>query len=136
MRCLINRERRAAGVRALDRSRKLQRAAQRHSKRMRGSGCFAHRCPGEGGLESRLRASGYLVDGLSLWRFKENIGWGLKQRGTPRAVVDNWMTSSSHRANLLNRDYRDVGIGFVTGSPRDADAPAGIYTVNLGYRAR
>jgi uncharacterized protein YkwD len=133
--CLINEKRRSAGLPALDRDKKLQKAAQRHNARMDGSGCFDHECPGEPGLDSRLEAVNYLVGGLLRWAFGENIAWGMGELGTPRAIVGAWMNSSGHRANILNRDFREIGIGFSQGTPSASRAAGGIYTTDFGLRA-
>jgi len=132
--CLVNRRRDNAGIGSLARDRRLQKAAQRHNQRMHGNGCFAHQCPGEGGLDTRLRSVGYLSDGLQRWSFAENIAWGRKGRGTPSSVVDAWMHSSGHRANILSRDFRDLGVGFSAGTPSKQDASGGIFTVDFGLR--
>ena len=134
--CLINAERRSAGVRSLHRDRRLQKAAQRHNNRMVGSGCFAHECPGEGGLGERLEAVGYLLGGLTRWVYGENVAWGLRDRGTPSAMVAAWMDSPGHRSNILNRSFRDIGVGFSVGSPSGAADPGGIYTTDFGLRVR
>ncbi len=134
--CLINRERSQAGLRPLDRNRKLQKAAQRHNNRMSGTGCFDHQCPGEAALDSRLRSVGYLNGGLDSWGYGENIVWGMRQRGTPRAVVAAWMNSSGHRANILSRDFRDIGVGFSEGTPMGGNDPGGIYTTDFGLAIR
>src|ERR1044072_2153948 len=51
--CLVNKERDKAGMGALDRDKKLQKAAQRHTDHMDGTGCFAHEWGGEPSLDSR-----------------------------------------------------------------------------------
>ena len=132
--CLVNQRRDNAGIGSLDRDRRLQRAAQRHNQRMHGNGCFAHQCPGEGGLGTRLRSVGYLSDGLRRWSYAENLAWGKKARGTPSSVVDAWMHSSGHRANILSRDFRDLGVGFAAGTPSSKRASAGIFTIDFGLR--
>jgi uncharacterized protein YkwD len=132
--CLVNRRRDNAGIGSLARDRRLQKAAQRHNKRMHGNGCFAHQCPGEGGLDTRLRSVGYLSDGLRHWSYAENIAWGRKGRGTPASIVDAWMHSSGHRANILSRDFRDLGVGFAAGTPSKRGASGGIFTVEFGLR--
>jgi uncharacterized protein YkwD len=130
--CLINNERQRHGLPALDRNKKLQKAAQRHSERMDGSGCFSHQCSGESGLDDRLASVGYLRGGLLRWAYGENIAWGLEHRGTPSAVVDAWMGSSGHRGNILNHSFKDIGVGFSPGTPQSENAPGGIYTVDFG----
>jgi uncharacterized protein YkwD len=134
--CLLNAERASHGLPAFDRSKKLQRAAQKHSARMTGSGCFEHQCPGEGDLVSRLGTVDYLLGGLAGWICAENIAWGETTAGTPRAMMDAWMNSAGHRANILNRDLREVGVGFTKGSPANASAAAGIYTTDFGSRSK
>ena len=134
--CLLNRERASHGLPAFDRSKKLQRAAQKHSARMTGSGCFEHECPGEGDLVSRLGTVDYLLGGLGGWICAENIAWGKTTAGTPRAMMNAWMNSEGHRANILNRDLRQVGVGFAKGSPANAGAPAGTYTTDFGSRSK
>jgi len=133
--CLLNEERADHGLPAFERSKKLQRAAQKHSARMSGGNCFAHECPGEADLVSRLGNVKYLLNGLLSWICAENIAWGMKSAGTPNAIMDAWMNSAGHRANILNRDLEQVGIGFVKGSPSDANAAAGMYTTDFGSRS-
>jgi uncharacterized protein YkwD len=130
--CLVNRKRSRAGLRPLERDRNLQRAAQRHNNRMVGSGCFSHQCSGEADLGGRLKSTGYLSGKLRRWAYGENIAWGMERRGTPAAVVDAWMGSPPHRANILSGSFRELGVGFATGSPSDAGDRGGIYTIDFG----
>jgi uncharacterized protein YkwD len=132
--CLINRRRSNRGLSPLKRHRKLQKAAQRHTERMEGGNCFAHQCYGEGSLEARLADVGYFTGGLSSWTFAENVGWGLKGQGSPRAVVNGWMKSAPHRATVLSGTFRDIGAGFADGTPSDAHGNGGVYTVDFGVR--
>jgi uncharacterized protein YkwD len=132
--CLLNQKRDAAGLPDLDRDKKLERAAQRHNDKMDGTGCFDHACSGEGDLDARLESVGYLVGGLTQWAYGENIAWGMRDRGTPRSIVAAWMNSSGHRANILNRGFHEIGVGFTAGSPDDGGDPGGIYTTDFGLR--
>jgi uncharacterized protein YkwD len=134
IRCLVNVERRSAGLRALDRNRRLQKAAQRHNNLMVGTGCFGHQCPGEGALDIRLGLVDYLVGGLTRWIYGENVAWGIRGQGTPRAIVAAWMASPGHRANILNGSFRDIGVGFTTGTPGGSNDPGGVYTTDFGFR--
>jgi uncharacterized protein YkwD len=133
--CLVNAERSAAGIRALKVNRKLQKAAQRHNDRMVGTGCFAHACPGEPALDGRLDLVGYLVGSLTRWIYGENVAWGARERGTPRAIVAAWMNSPSHRSNILHAGFREIGVGFSVGTPSGQDV-GGVYTTDFGFRAR
>jgi len=132
--CLVNKERDKAGLRELDRDKKLQKAAQRHTDQMDGTGCFDHECGGEAGLDSRLRGVGYLVNGLTQWAYGENIAWGMEKLGTPESIVNAWMHSSGHRQNILSNDFREIGVGFSVGTPGGGHQPGGIYTTDFGLR--
>jgi uncharacterized protein YkwD len=134
IRCLVNAKRQNAGLRPLRLDKRLQRAAQKHTDEMDGSGCFAHECPGESELGGRLENVDYLVGGLSRWLAAENIAWGSGKRGSPKAIVDAWMNSPPHRANILNGSFRDVGVGFAVGSPHDGGDKGGLYTTDFGLR--
>jgi uncharacterized protein YkwD len=133
--CFVNRERSDRGIRRLKRDKRLQKASQRHNDRMDSQGCFSHVCPGEPGLDSRLRSVGYLTGGLSRWGYGENIAWGTDHLATPRAMVRAWMNSSGHRANILNSSFRDFGVGFTRGTPSNKRHKNGaFYTTDFGLR--
>jgi uncharacterized protein YkwD len=132
--CLLNQRRDRAGLPDLRPDNRLDRAAQQHNRRMDGTGCFDHACAGESDLGRRLERVGYLGGGLTRWVYGENLAWGADWRGSPAAIVAAWMDSPPHRANILNRSFREVGIGFDTGTPGGDNAPGGIYTVDFGLR--
>lgn len=132
--CLVNRRRNRHGLADLDRDRRLHRSAQRHTRRMRNQRCFSHRCSGERDLVGRLRAENYLESGLRRWACAENIAWGVKSEGKPVKVVRAWMHSRSHRRAILSRTYRDMGIGFVRGTPAYGGRYGATYTVDFGLR--
>jgi uncharacterized protein YkwD len=132
--CLLNKERSSAGLKPLDSNKRLQKAAQRHNDRMVGTNCFDHECNGESDLGKRLESVGYLSGGLSRWAYGENIAWGSGNYGTARAIVNAWMNSPPHRANILSRDFRDIGIGFSSGTPSSGHADGAIYTTDFGLR--
>lgn len=94
-----NAERVKRQIRPLGTNRCLQRAAQRQAERMARSGRL-HHSPDFGAIGRRC--------GLRAWG--ENVAYG---GGNGKAVVKRWMGSSGHRANILNRDYRIVGIAAV-----------------------
>ncbi|WP_217711483.1 sigma-70 family RNA polymerase sigma factor [Actinomadura sp. NAK00032] len=105
---LVNAERAAAGCRPLRVSPALHRAAQRHSADMASHRVLDHRGSGGDGPWERITAAGFR---WNAWA--ENIARG--QSGPP-AVVDTWMGSPGHRANILNCGFTMVGIGLVQGS--------------------
>ncbi len=132
--CLVNRKRDNAGLPALERNKRLQKAAQRHTDKMSGTGCFDHECSGEGALGARLESVDYLTGGLLQWAYGENIAWGMDSRGTPSAIVKAWMNSPGHRANILSGQFREIGVGFASGTPSSSSANGGIYTTDFGLR--
>jgi uncharacterized protein YkwD len=134
IRCLVNAKRRQHNMSGLDRDKRLQRAAQNHSEYMRGHHCFAHQCGGEGSPQTRIKNTGYF-NGATRWAWGENIGWGLKRGGTPDQMVDAWMHSPPHREAILSHDFRELGVGFVEGSPHRRKAHGGMYTLDFGLRA-
>lgn len=130
--CLLNRKRQQNGMSKLDNDRKLQRAAQKHNDHMVSKGCFAHECPGEGSLEQRLRSVDYLTGGLSAWAYGENIAWGEQRLSTPYSIVKAWMNSSGHRANILNRSFKEIGVGVTDGTPYNRKAKGATFTTDFG----
>jgi len=115
-RCLINVQRRRHGVRPVRADRDLRQAARRHARHMVVKDFFAHESPSGVQLVHRVRAAGYLR-GADGWSTGENIAWGSGPLATPAATVRAWMGSPGHRANLLGRRFREVGVGIVPGAP-------------------
>lgn len=127
--CLVNRERRRRGLRALRPERRLKLAAGRHARDMVARSYFAHRSPGGRNVVDRLRRAGYLR-GQSAF-IGETLAWGSGVRGTPVAIVTAWMRSRPHRAVLLSRRYREIGLAAVPGSPRGRTSAAATYGADL-----
>jgi streptogrisin C len=102
----INHARARHGAPPLRISSPLQRAARSHSNTMLRTGTFDH-----GNWYQRLRRHG--ARGRTLG---ETIAWGVGSDGTGRAIVRMWLGSPPHRATLLRRGFRYVGVGVATGS--------------------
>jgi uncharacterized protein YkwD len=136
VRCLLNRKRENHGLRRLGKSSRLKRAAQRHTKHMRRHRCFAHECSGEPSVLSRLKRVRYIHSGLSRWSYGENIAYGESHLGSPKAIVRAWMHSAEHRHNILNPDFRQIGIGFVRGIPPESGSGGATFTTDFGMRKR
>jgi uncharacterized protein YkwD len=136
VRCLLNRKRENHGLHRLGKSGRLKEAAQRHTNYMEDHRCFAHECSGEPSVLSRLKNVNYIVSGLRRWLYGENIAYGGSQLGTPKAIVRAWMHSPEHRYNILNPDFREIGIGFVRGIPPKPGAGGATFTTDLGMRKR
>ncbi|MGW7253577.1 sigma-70 family RNA polymerase sigma factor [Streptomyces sp. NPDC054834] len=105
---LVNKERSAAGCGPLTEDPQLEDAAQRHSDDMAARNFFDHTNPDGADPGQRITASGYR------WStYGENIAQGQQ---TPQAVMDSWMNSPGHRANILNCSFKDIGVGVHKGS--------------------
>lgn len=132
--CLINKERRGHGDRALKRQHEQTKAAAKHNRRMVRKRCFSHQCPGESDLTGRLTKARYLPCSCS-WGIAENIAYGSGRSGSPRGIVEAWMHSAEHRANILNGSYQHIGVAVTSGTPAGgADRDAATYTTDFGYK--
>jgi len=129
--CLLNAERAARGLTALKPDRQLQRAALAHGGDMVVHQYFAHE--GLDGSEpaERIRSAGYLSGG-GAWRIGENLAWGTGDLATPRSIMAAWMHSPGHRANILQRDYRQIGFGVIAGNPNAKDGSGATYVTEFG----
>ncbi len=139
--CLINRERVDRGEPPLRPNARLRRAAQAHTESMAFGDYFEHvggGGPGGGTPLARMRAVGYISSSRFGYEVGENIAWGTLGLATPRAIVAAWMASPAHRANILDRRYRETGIGVSPHPPASlAHGQAGaIYTQDFGVIIR
>jgi uncharacterized protein YkwD len=136
MLCLLNDERTSRGLTELRSNQKLLQTATGHSESMRQLGYFSHTDPDGTTLANRIEATGYLK-GARRWRIGENLAWGGSLLGTPRALLGSWMTSAAHRANVLESQFREIGLGIARGNPGDPLAPgAVIITADFGLASR
>ncbi|MFD3570309.1 CAP domain-containing protein [Streptomyces sp. NPDC058671] len=103
---LVNTERAKAGCGPLSHNATLTRAAQGHSDDMAARDFFDHTDPDGDGPGERVTAAGYP------WStYGENIAKG---QSTPEQVMEAWMNSPGHRANILNCDFKEIGVGIHT----------------------
>lgn len=110
---LTNRERLKAGLPALKPQRCLLESARWMAEDMSEHRYFDHRDSGRREMPSRIaefKYSGYHALG-------ENIAMGQR---TPEEVVDAWMSSPGHRANILSASFSEIGVGYVPASARNA----------------
>jgi uncharacterized protein YkwD len=135
--CLMNAERSARGLGRLQSEPLLGRVAAGYARQMVRGRFFDHTSPGGSTMLARIRATSYLRD-VSSWSVGENLAWGTGPLATPRAIIRAWMHSADHRANLLGRDFADVGIGVAAGAPiaLDAGELGGTYVTDFGRRLR
>ena len=114
--CLINAERTARGLRRLRLNRRLDAASLGHSQDMVRNRYFAHDTPNGVSMTDRLVRARY-VRRTFAFTIGENLAWGSEGRAAPTALIDAWMGSPGHRANILQPRYREVGIGLVPAAP-------------------
>lgn len=103
---LVNEIRVQNGLKPLTQDWQLSRVARYKSQDMREHNYFSHTSPVYGSPFQMIKNFG-----ISYRSAGENIAKGY---ATPRAVVDGWMNSSGHRANILNASYTHIGVGYVS----------------------
>jgi hypothetical protein len=110
---LTNERRAANGLSALTQNSQLDSAALAKGNDMLAKGYWAHFAP----------------DGTSPWTFFTNFGYKYRYAGenlardfsNPADAVNAWMNSPTHKDNILNANYREIGIGVVEGNLSGAD---------------
>jgi uncharacterized protein YkwD len=103
---LINSERRRQGLSALVYNPQLDRMAKIQARNMARFQKMAHVIP-NADLPTLVDRSRYV--GYSYGRLAENVALGYPSAET---VVEGWMNSKGHRANILNREVLETGIGI------------------------
>ena len=104
---LVNEIRVRNGLKTLTYDWELSRVARIKSQDMKENRYFAHNSPVYGTPFQMMKNFG-----ISYRSAGENIAKGY---ATPQAVVNAWMNSSGHRANILNANYTHIGVGYVAG---------------------
>ena len=104
---LVNEIRKENGLKALTYDWELARVARYKSQDMKDNKYFSHTSPVYGSPFQMIKNFG-----ISFRSAAENIAKGYS---TPQAVVNGWMNSSGHRANILNAGYTKIGVGYVAG---------------------
>jgi uncharacterized protein YkwD len=130
--CLHNQIRTQNRLPLLRDNARLRRAALGHSKHMVADGFFEHTAPGGVTMVDRIMRVRYARADQG-WEIGENLAWGTGTLSTPRGAVQAWMDSPGHRANILKRSYRELGVGVVLGVPV-SDARGATYSVEFGVR--
>lgn len=103
---LVNEERTKNGLKPLTYDWELGRVARIKSQDMRDNKYFSHTSPTYGSPFQMMKSFGIKYRSAG-----ENIARGQR---TPKAVVDAWMNSSGHRANILNPSFTHIGVGYVS----------------------
>lgn len=105
---LTNSERRSAGLGSLTLDSQLSKLARMKAEDMAKNGYFSHTSPTYGSAFDMMKKYG-----VSYRTAGENIAKGQK---TPEAVMNGWMNSSGHRANILSSAYTHIGVGYAKDS--------------------
>jgi uncharacterized protein YkwD len=127
--CLLNQQRAAHGLGPFSGSAVLDKAADGFAQDMVARRFFDHVSPGGGTFMDRIKAAGWVAGGS--WSAGENIAWGSGSLATPAEIVDGWMHSPGHRANILNGSFTQIGIGIAAGAPQAGVRDAGTYVTDF-----
>ena len=98
----VNQERTKAGLNAVTLDKSIASAALVRAKEIETS--FSHTRPNGSKFSTALTEQGVTFKGAG-----ENIAWGQK---SPEAVMQAWMNSEGHRANILNKNFTKIGVGY------------------------
>lgn len=102
---LTNAERAKQGLPALKIDTELSKVARIKSEDMQKNNYFDHNSPTYGSPFDMMKKFG-----ISYTSAGENIAQGQR---TPEEVVQAWMNSAGHRANILNNGFTHIGVGYV-----------------------
>ena len=105
---LTNSERKAKGLSALTLDNQLSKLARLKAEEMAKKGYFSHTSPTYGSAFDMMNKYG-----VSYRTAGENIAKGQK---TAESVMNGWMNSSGHRANILSSAYTNIGVGYAKDS--------------------
>ena len=132
----LNAIRSAHGLSPLHPNARLAAAASYHCRELAAHGYFAHTSADGGAFWKRIerwyapRPGGY-------WTVGENLLWSSPSVDATQALAA-WMRSPEHRANILSRDWREIGIAAVhvtSGPGIYGGRPVTIITTDFGARA-
>lgn len=110
MACLINRVRARRHLPRLRSVRALARSASIKLGDLLSCGQFSHTACGRP-FQSAFKRAGYIPAGRS-WAAGENLAWGTSLKAEPLAILDGWLKSPEHRANLLRHRWRQQGLAM------------------------
>jgi uncharacterized protein YkwD len=111
---LVNVEREKEGLSQLTYNFTLENAAQAHAQDMFDRDYFSHESPEGGTFDQRIESAGYpgpcpFAGCRMRIAVGENLAKGFR---SPEAVVQGWMNSPGHKANILNPNFKELGVGI------------------------
>jgi uncharacterized protein YkwD len=132
--CLVNRARAQNGEAPLALNQQLVQAAEGHSHEMVAGDYFQHVSPSGLTPVERIRAAGYIPGPSAGYVIGENLAWGTLGLATPQAIVNAWIGSPGHLANILEAQYTETGIGVMPQVPPSLSggSPGATYTQEFG----
>jgi uncharacterized protein YkwD len=132
--CLINIQRaQNGGLAPLTANSVLAGAALQHSQDMVRNNFFSHDSSSGEDFEDRILRFNYAPPNTE-WVAGENIAWGTLSLSTPDSIVVSWMNSPEHRANILDGQFKELGVGVEPSTP-SGDPTGATYTADFGARA-
>ena len=128
LRSLVNGTRAQYGLPRLRRAARLDASALLKAEAIRSCRSFSH-TPCGSSFARTFQQTGYFRGNV---RVGENLFWGSGGLGTPASAVAAWLNSPPHRANLLGRGWRDVGVGMVYSPSIFGASSVWIFVVQFG----
>jgi uncharacterized protein YkwD len=130
--CLHNQIRSQKGLPLLRDNARLRKAAAGHASEMVNQGYFSHTSPSGDTFVDRILDARYAKSN-DAWSLGENLAWGTGELSTANGIMEAWMNSADHKANILRKAYREVGIGIRLGVPSDEGVGATV-TADFGVK--
>ena len=132
--CLINKVRAEHSLQPLATNPELEAAAEGHASELVADDYFAHVSPSGETPVDRIKATGYINDPSDGYVIGENLAWGTYTLSTPQAIVEAWVASPGHLANILESRYTETGIGLTAAVPESLGEgnPGGTYAEEFG----
>jgi len=130
----VNAERAALGLPPLSENPQLDAAATGMAQRIVTDHFFSHDTPDGKNVVERIEPTGYIPNSAD-WVVGENLAWGSGALSTPQAIVNGWMNSPGHKANILAPDYKDIGLAAAMGSPSASVSGGTVYVNDFGAKS-
>jgi uncharacterized protein YkwD len=128
--CLLNGERADHGLAPLAANARLAAAATAYAQDLVAGSYFSHTGRNGSTVYDRVNAAGYIPPGAG-WALGENLAWGTGALSTPGSIMQAWMNSPGHRENILNPDFREIGVGIALGNPAQTDGQGATYATEF-----